>query len=135
MLTNHLLTRAGAGLVVAGAIACAVIAMQPRSAQTAIKGQESVIALSRINSPLMELAGSPISEGLPAIYLNKEGDRIPAPSGMLLISSEGLTAQAHSPGPGLAAVYQWVAKGPGDAAIAKIKGREAAEKAIEKTLQ
>jgi hypothetical protein len=134
MLTNHLFVRMGTAVIVTGCVACAVISIQPRSAQTAAKGQESVVALSRINSPTFEMAGTPIEEGKPATYLSKEGDRLPAPSGMLLVTPEGLTAQAHSPAPGLAAIYQWVAKGPGDAALAKIEGRKSAEAQIKKTL-
>ena len=119
---NHFGNRAAVILAVVLSIGAAVIAGQGRSAQIAGKGQEAAIANSRIESLTAEIAASPIEAGKPALIV-VGGAIVPAPSGTVLIQLNGQTAQAHSPAPGVRSTYDFLAKGNGALAKAKIEAK------------
>lgn len=122
MLTNHMGNRAAVVFVVVLGVGAAIYSGQGRSEQISQKGQEASIANGRIESFTTEIAATPIEAGKPAIII-VNGKPQAAPSGTVVMQENGQTAQAHSASPGLAAKYNFLAKGNGALAKAKIEAK------------
>lgn len=119
--------RAAVVFVVVLSVGAAIYSGQGRSEQISQKGQEAAIANGRIESLTTEIAATPIEAGKPALIV-VDGKIQPAPSGTVLMQENGQTAQAHSPSPGLAAKYNFLAKGNGILAKAKIEAKLSKQK-------
>ena len=122
MLTNHMGNRAAVLFAVVVGVGAAVYSGQGRSEQLGQKGQELAIANGRIEGVTTEIAATPIESGKPAI-INVDGKPQAAPSGTVVMQTNGQTAQAHSVRPGLAARYEFLAKGNASLAMAKIEAK------------
>jgi hypothetical protein len=129
MFTNHGFNRGVAIASIIAVIACVGYSGQSRAEQVRIDTAQRVIGDERMAGS-WQLAASPILEGKPAVY-TVDGEELPAPSGQILIDSNGLTAVAHSPAPGMAAIYDFVRQGTPKKAGVAIKTRAVQLKALQ----